>query len=240
MHPSQRSILIADDSSTVRGVVTHAFAGTEVEVLTAADGRSALETALRQRPAVAILDVVMPGLNGYEVAEALSRQGADDVLVVLLSGAYEPFDPERAASCGAAAHLEKPFEKKALLGTVEQVLEQRPEARSSAGLVGEELSTGEPLPIPEVITEEIPKAPAPAVPLPGEEGFDLLPSPPPSASGDPAPLSGELREEARRRIEQLAPEIVREVAWEVVPDLLERLLREAAPAATEKAGEKRK
>jgi hypothetical protein len=73
--------------------------------------------------------------------------------------------------------------------------------------------------------------------LPGDDAFDLEPAPLEAPAAIPRPdLDAVIRDEVRRRLAELAPEIVREVAWEVVPDVVERLLRESAAAPRPPAG----
>ena len=249
------TILIADDSTTIRKVVQSVLGAAGHTVLGAVHGREALELARCHRPDLVLCDVLMPELTGYEVTEALKRDPAlRSIPIVLLFGAFEPFDEERAARCGAVGHLAKPFDPRLLLRRVEEVLVAFPagaaEPRSGTPHVpgvdaierepgGESLEGLRAGAVPSGAIQDFPLElpPPPAapwdqrVPLPGEEGFDLAPPPledlPPGMAPDLAVL---LREEVRRRLAELAPEIVREVAWEVVPDLLERLLREGPPA----------
>ncbi len=252
------TILIADDSTTIRKVVQSVLGAAGHSVLGAVHGREALELARSRRPDLVLCDVLMPELTGYEVAEALKRDPAlQSIPIVLLFGAFEPFDEDRAARCGAVGHMAKPFDPRQLLRRVEEVLiafpaapaaptvvlERAPDTRTGAtgperepaeaGLEGPPAGAAPSGAIHDFPLELPPPPAAPweqRVPLPGEEGFDLAPPPledlPPGMSPDLAVL---LREEVRRRLAELAPEIVREVAWEVVPDLLERLLRENAP-----------
>ena len=255
------TILIADDSTTIRKVVQSVLGAAGHTVLGAVQGREALELARARRPDLVLCDVLMPELTGYEVAEALKHDPAlQSIPIVLLFGAFEPFDEERAARCGAVGHLAKPFEPRQLLRRVEELLlaypaapaaagpwigappppeepdDARPDAPEEGEAKGEELAADA---APEAAFPESPlELPPPPgapwgrrIPLPGDEEFDLAPPSleafPPAASPDFAAV---IREEVRRRLTELAPEIVREVAWEVVPDVLERLLRESAPA----------
>lgn len=266
-----RTILIADDSSTIRQVVVHAFAGEESEVVTAVSGPEAIEQARRHHPSIALVDVLMPGMNGYEVSEALASDPATaEIPILLLTGAFEPFDEGRAASCGAVGHLAKPFEKAALIERVEGILgaprARRPKVRTGreTPLVSDEdllppvpgSSEEEPFPAQDAMASAAakggPETGGPSaswggmrVPLPGDEDFDLS-LPRRRAGGDGESTAGGsesvldeklLREEIRRRVEALAPEIIREIAWEVVPDLLERVIRETAPRPAEKIGD---
>jgi len=233
-------ILVADDSSTVRNVVIHAFRGTDVEVLEAASGEDALEVARRELPDLVLCDVLMVGMTGYEVAEALAADPATSrIPVLLLTGPFEPFDEERATRSGAVGYLAKPFEPRVLVERVRSLL-GGDAARASAGRrpvssgTREVLDAPPPPPPPapaepgplriEPSREEATCAPPPAhVPLPGDVDFDAGPPPTPPPPGAPGK---ELEAEVRRIVERIAPEIVREIAWEVVPDLFERLLRE--------------
>ncbi len=126
----RRTILIADDSSTIRRIVEHCFASSDVRVVPAVDGASALEAVREESFDLAFVDVLMPGMTGYEVAETLAKDAATGGLpVILLSGAFEPFDEERAESCGAIGHLSKPFDEAELLAVAEKVFGQHPPAR---------------------------------------------------------------------------------------------------------------
>lgn len=89
------------------------------EVGVAHDGEEALRVAGRMRPDVAILDIGMPGLNGYEVASRL-RQTSDGplMLIVAMTGRDEAEDKQRARSSGFDAHFTKPVEPAALLGRI--------------------------------------------------------------------------------------------------------------------------
>jgi CheY-like chemotaxis protein len=238
------TILIADDSTTIRKVVQSVLGAAGHTVLGAVQGREALELARSRRPDLVLCDVLMPELTGYEVAEALTHDPElRSIPIVLLFGAFEPFDEERAARCGAVGHLAKPFEPRLLLRRVEEVLLAHPLAPTEpSGGPWEKPpvapAEAEPGPPPESPLE-LPSPPAapwgPRVPLPGDEEFDLSP-PLGELHGGAAPdLEAVIRDEVRRLLEELAPEIVREVAWEVVPDVLERLLRESAPAPRQAA-----
>lgn len=254
-------VLIADDSTTVRRVVEQSLEDEGIQVIAVADGDEALARIREVPPDLVLADVLMPGRSGYELAEEITAdQSLSGLPVILLSGAFEPFDEERARRCGAIGHLTKPFQSSLLVERVRAALEQdrsgpaRREGRDDDLLGAFHLRESgdpsgaqmpalpasrpgeDPLDLDEderetaeddVATQRI------DVPLPGEDGFEVVPrAAPPAAAGaagaaesvDPAVL----REEIRRKVDELAPDIVREVAWEIVPDLLERLLRETA------------
>lgn len=246
-----RTILIADDSTTIRKVVQTTLGGASYKVIAVPDGRQALEKARALAPVLVLCDVLMPEMTGYEVAETLRREPQTaGIPVLLLVGAFEPFDEERASRCGALGYLAKPFEPKNLLRRVEEVLARLPQTPEAPEPIPEEPApvhpaeaepiSSSPPPVHHLVEEPF-SVPTPSesgwgpprVPLPGDDDFDLGSLPPPVTSPLREPVSpvsmDPLREEVRRQIEQLAPDIVREVAWEVVPDLLERLLRESVP-----------
>jgi CheY-like chemotaxis protein len=80
------------------------------ELLEASEGGRALELARERHPDVIVLDLMMPGINGYEVLEALQRDEAtSDIPVLVLTAKSLRADRERSHGLGAAASLTKPF-----------------------------------------------------------------------------------------------------------------------------------
>ena len=116
-----RRILVADDNHDAAdgiGMVLKA-AGHDVEVVY--DGQSALEAARRLHPDVMLLDIGMPGLNGYDVAAAVRREPwSEATLVIALTGWGQDSDRARSADAGIDLHLVKPVApdrlQEALLG----------------------------------------------------------------------------------------------------------------------------
>lgn len=122
-----KKLLLADDSVTIQKVVGISFANEDIELVTVDNGDDAVTKAREVRPDVVLADVVMPGLNGYEVCEALKGDPATaGVPVLLLTGTFEAFDDERASACGAAGHIAKPFEAQALVDRVRDLLAAPP------------------------------------------------------------------------------------------------------------------
>ena len=114
-------ILCADDDEDILSLVALRLRRAGYEVVQAHDGDEALELARSRRPAVAVLDVMMPRLTGHEVLAAIR---ADDELrelkVVLLSARVQEADVERGMEAGADAYLAKPFRSEELLEQVER------------------------------------------------------------------------------------------------------------------------
>jgi DNA-binding response OmpR family regulator len=80
------------------------------EVVTAYDGSEALTTAAQRQPDVILLDIGLPGLNGYDVAQRIRRQRGNDVVLVALTGWGQEEDRRLSAQAGFDAHLVKPVD----------------------------------------------------------------------------------------------------------------------------------
>lgn len=116
-----RTVLVADDDSDVRELVSITLAGAFERVLEAADGEEALALAKAERPALIILDCVMPKLSGLEVAARLGSDPATRTIPrIMLTGLHEAeAEGERAS---LAAWLEKPFSPLELLSCVDRIV----------------------------------------------------------------------------------------------------------------------
>ena len=91
------------------------------------NGRLALERLPEVRPDIVLCDIIMPEKDGYEVCEQIKSNPASSHLpVLLLTGAFEPFDQERAARAGYDGSLAKPFEPETLIAKVKDLLARAP------------------------------------------------------------------------------------------------------------------
>jgi CheY-like chemotaxis protein len=118
-----KTILLADDSITIQKVVELTFSEGDYQVICVSNGTEALKKIREARPHVALLDIIMPEKNGYEVCEELKKDPATaDIPVLLLTGTFEPFDEKRADAVGAVGHLTKPFESHALVSRVDELI----------------------------------------------------------------------------------------------------------------------
>ena len=91
----------------------------------AESGAEALEDVRRKHPSLILLDVMMPGVDGWSVAEQLAADPETrDIPVVFLSARAASEDLERARELGAVGYVVKPFDPLALAGTVRDVLER--------------------------------------------------------------------------------------------------------------------
>ena len=111
MLSGRRKLLLADDSPTIQKVINLTFGDEGMEVVAVSDGDEALRVLEEQRPDILLADVWMPGASGYELCE---RVKGDERLrhtpVVLLVGAFEPFNEAEARRVGADTVLTKPFQ----------------------------------------------------------------------------------------------------------------------------------
>ncbi len=116
---SAERVLVADDSALIRAVVRTQLEQHGYEVSEADDGRAALERMTVERPDVVILDIEMPGMDGYSVLGALRRDRRfAHVPVIFLSGRTKLEDVIAGLESGAHDYLSKPFEPGELLARV--------------------------------------------------------------------------------------------------------------------------
>jgi CheY-like chemotaxis protein len=118
------TILLADDSITIQKVVGIIFANEEFDLVVVDNGNAALEKAREIRPSVMLVDALMPGKNGYEVCEEVRRDPLiANTPLLLLVGAFEPFDEDKARKSGADDFITKPFESQNLIDKVKTLVE---------------------------------------------------------------------------------------------------------------------
>ncbi len=116
-------VLLVDDEGAIRAICRVNLESDGLSVTEAADGREALESVREQQPELVLLDVMMPGVDGWEVAERLASDSATrDIPVVFLSARAAREDRQRAQELGAVGYIVKPFDPIALGGIVREVL----------------------------------------------------------------------------------------------------------------------
>jgi two-component system phosphate regulon response regulator PhoB len=120
--PGQR-VLVVDDEADIVALVAYHLAKSGYRVSTAGSGPDALEAARRERPALVVLDLMLPGLSGYDVLEQLRAGDATrDVAVLMLTARREEQDRIRGLSLGADDYLTKPFSPQELVLRVGAIL----------------------------------------------------------------------------------------------------------------------
>lgn len=108
--PMATRVLVVDDSATIRAVLGKMLAQDGYEVLKAADGESALALIRSERPALVFLDIVLPGISGFEVLRTLRREPATQhVPIVMISGNVQATEQFYVQRYGADDFMKKPF-----------------------------------------------------------------------------------------------------------------------------------
>jgi DNA-binding response OmpR family regulator len=112
-------VLIVDDDAGVRALVAAVVEQAGFEAQQAATGEEALHAAADQLPALVLLDVVLPGLSGYEVCQRLREEFGDAVPIIFLSGERtEEYDRAAGILLGADDYMVKPFDPGELLARI--------------------------------------------------------------------------------------------------------------------------
>ena len=123
-------ILVVDDDPTIRVTIAEVLEEEGYRVAQAPDGSAALDAIERECPALVMLDMRMPVMDGWTFARKM-REGGCDVPIVVMTAATDA--RRNAADVGAAGHLAKPFNIEAALDLVARVL-ARPAAAGTAAL----------------------------------------------------------------------------------------------------------
>lgn len=120
---TDKKILIVDDEAGVREAVRTVLSGEGYSVLEAVDGASGVSLALRERPSLIILDVLMEPMSGWEACRILRQiEELADTPVLMLTGKQEVRDKITAIQVGANDYLPKPFRNDELKRRVERLV----------------------------------------------------------------------------------------------------------------------
>jgi DNA-binding response OmpR family regulator len=123
---SDNTILVADDDVEILGLVTRHLRTKNVRLFEASDGEEALKLVRRERPDLVILDVMMPGMTGWEVCRAIREDDAlSGIGVIMLTGIGERLNEMTSPLYGADEYLDKPFQFPDLDARIERVLQSR-------------------------------------------------------------------------------------------------------------------
>jgi two-component system, OmpR family, alkaline phosphatase synthesis response regulator PhoP len=128
-----KTILIVDDEPQIVQLVRDYLEHGGFEVLTAADGSSALRLASTQRPDLVILDLGLPGVDGLDVTRSLRRNG--EVPIIMLTARSDESDKLVGLELGADDYVTKPFSPKELVARVRSVLRRSEAAKSPSELI---------------------------------------------------------------------------------------------------------
>lgn len=117
------TILVADDDVEILSLVTRNLRRMDATILEASDGEEALKIARREKPDLVVLDVMMPGMSGWEVCRAIREDaGLAGTGVIMLTGIGERLNEMTSPLYGADDHLDKPFDFEELERRVQALL----------------------------------------------------------------------------------------------------------------------
>jgi len=121
-----KQVLIVDDEAHVRLLIERLLEDYEddgVQILSAADGNEGLQKIRDHQPQLVFLDIMMPGMNGFEVCRVVKQELAlEDVYIVILTAKGQKQDAQLGSDAGADSYMTKPFSPDALLDLTERVL----------------------------------------------------------------------------------------------------------------------
>lgn len=121
--PSAERILVVDDEPEIVALVAYHLGKAGYRLATASTGQDALEAARRERYSLIVLDLMLPGMSGFDVLEAVrSDEATRDVAVLMLTARREEPDRIRGLSLGADDYLTKPFSPAELVLRVGAIL----------------------------------------------------------------------------------------------------------------------
>ena len=227
----RRTILLADDSPTIQRLVTSTFADLDYEIVSVSNGEAAVRKIEEIHPHLVLADIYMPGKNGYEVcAYVRDHDVLKDIPVILLVGAFDAFDEERAKQIGANANITKPFEPQALVNMVESFLshveEHFVDAEALEAAAEAALRQPEPVAPVEMPKDEPRRAEPPVATEEDLLGLESLFAEPVSEATPPSLTESDIDRVADRVIQRLSSQVIETIAWEIVPDITEKIVRE--------------
>lgn len=116
-------ILLIEDNEKNRYLVTFLLKSHGYEVLEAEDGRTGIDLAVEANPDLILLDIQLPGMDGYAVAQELRRQNElEKVPIVAVTSYAMTGDKERVLEAGCSGYIEKPINPNTFLSEIEQHL----------------------------------------------------------------------------------------------------------------------
>lgn len=132
------SILVVDDDPSIRSLLQQEFTQAGYQVRLAADGREAIQRVREEAPGLVVLDVMMPEMNGFDVAAVLRNDPATmDIPIIILSIVE---DKERGFRAGVDRYLTKPIDTSTLFHEVGELLDQG-KSRRKVMIVDQDAST---------------------------------------------------------------------------------------------------
>jgi two-component system alkaline phosphatase synthesis response regulator PhoP len=126
MADSPLYVLVIDDEEDIRDLLAYNLKKEGYEVVSAENGQHALEVLKKRKPDLILLDVMMPGMDGIEVCEAIrSTAGCEDVLICFLTARGEDYSQIAGLDAGADDYVTKPIRPKVLLSRINALLRRK-------------------------------------------------------------------------------------------------------------------
>ncbi|MDZ4081420.1 MAG: response regulator [Bdellovibrionales bacterium] len=125
-------LLVVDDAPFVREIVRHALRATNIEIVAEAeDGQEAVDLALRLKPDVILMDIVLPLKNGIEAAKEIISKISNQKIVAFSTNDTESI-VMKTLEAGCVSFLPKPFQRDELIAAIEQAAGKKPNERDFA------------------------------------------------------------------------------------------------------------
>lgn len=176
-----KTLLVADDSATMRRVVEMTFAGEDVQVVTAPSGEAALQKAKDLKPDVILADAQMGAMSGYDLCRAVKADSAlRGASVIVMSSQHAPYDEALGRDVGADDHCVKPFDTQALIDKVKAAVARGATTKMPAAAMPPSASVLTPPP-----TTMVQPSPRPAAPSGPPATIKTPAAPPPPAPAAP-------------------------------------------------------
>ncbi len=187
--------MFVDDSATMRTIAEKTFFAEPFDVITVPSGEAAVAKLKEVRPSLALVDIGMAGVNGYDVCKAI-RDDAEygRIPVIIMSGVSTPYDENRGKDVGATEHIKKPFDTAKLIERVVELTKGGAEAVSDGEAIPlqpKPVPQPKPAPVPAAIPSFQAASMPPRVPVspvaPISPKAPVRPMPPPvAAAGRPS------------------------------------------------------
>ena len=121
----KKKILVVEDEPHIVKLVTFILESNGYEVIQAFVGTEGIEKAKKEKPNLIVLDVMMPGMDGFEVAKILTKDPTTNFIPILMLSSKAQFeDKMEGIDSGAMEYITKPFEKEELLAKVKECLKK--------------------------------------------------------------------------------------------------------------------
>lgn len=118
----RRRVLVVDDDLPLRGMLSAALRQHGFQVLLAGDGGEALRVLTLHQPSIVLLDLMMPGVNGWDFLQRLRETGFIGRIPIIVISAHLRIEPQAILQMGVSAILPKPFNLDELIDLIEHLL----------------------------------------------------------------------------------------------------------------------